>query len=460
MYLKKLLVEVLQTATIILIISANCWAQAPKISYQTPQIYGVNNLVSLAPVNTGGAIPAIPYGEVSSLPSSPFSVLTGVAFDLSGNVYIQDYGNHIIKKYSAGVYTVFAGAGVSGFADGQGTAAKFNNLNGIVTDAAGYLYVSDINNNSLRKISPSGLVTTFAGNGTSGNSDGTGSNARFHWPRGLTIDPVGNIYVADQENHNIRKVTPEGVVTTIAGGGTAGFVNSTGTSARFNTPTGVDIDLSGNLYVADAGNNVIRKISPGGVVTTYATGFNFPREVRIDISGYAYVANQSSSTISRISPSGVVTKLAGTGAPGFTDGSGNVAKFDNPRFLALDSKGTLYVGDTGNNRVRKISITGYTIDKALPAGLNFDPATGIISGTPTASSPATDYTITAFNPSGISIAIVNIRVTLNLKPSVINFPSPTVGDIDANNILQTHATSNQAETPITFTSSNPAVAFI
>lgn len=439
------------------------FGQAPNISYTTPQTYVTNTAISpLTPNNTGGAIPATIYGQVSTFAGGGFNSVTGVAEDAAGNIYVDDWGNNEIKKISpTGVISLLAGSGAMGSANGLGAAASFFEPDGIVLDPAGNVYVADAGNNLIRKITPAGLVTTLAGSGAATGVDGTGTSASFYSPRGLAIDAAGNLYVADQANNKIRKITPAGVVTTIAGSGAGGFTNGTGTGATFNTPTGVGIDAAGNLYIADAGNNAIRKITPSGVVTTFATGLNFPREIRIDATGNCYVTDQNSNTIKRISPAGIVTTIAGSGQAGATNGNGVSASFNGPLGLVFDGNGNLYVGDDANNLVRKVVVSGYTIDKPLPAGLTFDPTTGIITGTPTVISAATIYTITAYNGGGGSITTVSIAVTNTaLPPAIITFTPPANTQIDASNILYPGATSNNSAVPITYTSSNPAVAYV
>jgi sugar lactone lactonase YvrE len=437
------------------------FAQVPVITYQTPQHYIINTgITPLTPTNTGGAVPATGYGQVSTLPITDLGDLTGIAVDASGNLFIQDWTGNVIRKYTtAGVLSIFAGSGKAGRADGQGRLASFSQPDGIITDAAGNIYVGDQTYRLIRKITPTGFVTTLVGSGVVGSADGIGSAASFYYTRGLSIDSAGNIYVADQGNNKIRKVTQAGVVTTIAGNGARGLINGIGKGAIFYSPAGTSIDDAGNLYIADTRNNVIRKITPALVVTTYATGVTFPRDIKLDKAGYAYVTNQTKHTISVISPTGVVTTLAGTGKAGLKDGPGNVATFNVPVCMAIDNKGNLFVTDNVNRRVRKITITGYSIDKPLPAGLIFDTATGVISGTPTALSPLTDYTITAFNLAGSGSTVVKIQVT-ELQPAIITFPPPVVIRIDPDNILHPGATSTNTETPITYTSSNPSVAYV
>ncbi|WP_175404068.1 gliding motility-associated C-terminal domain-containing protein [Mucilaginibacter sp. PPCGB 2223] len=378
-------------------------------------------------------MPATGYRQVSTVAgsrtASVFLNLTGIAVDPQGNLYVAVwYYNQIEKVSPTGTVTLLAGSisMAPGTADGQGTAARFSEPDGLVIDGAGNLYVSDQQTNLIRKVTPGGLVSTIAGK-NSGFINGTGAAASFNAPRGLAIDPAGNLYVADQANNAIRKITQAGVVTTVAGSGATGFNNGTGTSATFNTPTGVGIDNAGNLYIADAGNNAIRKITPAGGVTTFATGFSFPREVRVDDSGNLYVTDQQSYTIKKVTPTGVVSVVAGNGQSGTTDGYGNVATFDSPIGLALDGLGNLFIADNG--LVRKVAINGYTINKALPAGLVFDTATGIISGTPTAVSPSTTYTVTAYNSGGSSSTNINIAVTgapIVLNPPNISYTTPNI----------------------------------
>ncbi len=193
-----------------------------------------------------------------------FDAPTGGALDGDGNLYVTDSNNRTIRKVTpAGVVTTFAGsAGLSGSDDGTGPAARFEYPKGVAVDGDGNLYVTD--NHTIRKVTPAGVVTTIAGTaGSYGSTDGTGAAARFWEPYGVAVDGDGNVYVADSFNRTIRKVTPAGVVTTLAGSaGSSGSVNGIGPAARFSSPTGVVVDGDGNLYVIDSYNRTIRKVTP------------------------------------------------------------------------------------------------------------------------------------------------------------------------------------------------------
>jgi len=291
----------------------------------------------------------------------------GVAVDASGNVYVGDRDNNRIRKItSAGVVSTLAGSEI-GFADGEGTTAKFCFPQGIAVDASGNVYVADMGNHRIRKITPAGLVSTLAGS-VIGFADGIGAAAQFSQPHGLAIDASGNLYVGDWSNHRIRKITPAGVVSTLAGSGTDGFADGAGAVAQFNLPKGVTVDVSGNVYVADVGNNRIRKITPKGVVSTLAGSgndgfvegsgavaqFRFPQDVVVDVSGNVYVTDMHNERIRKITPKGVVSTLAGSGIMGFVDGAGATAQFHTPAGIAIDASGSVYVGDDANSRIRKI----------------------------------------------------------------------------------------------------------
>ena len=227
---------------------------------------------------------------------------------------------------------------------------------------AGEIFIADQFNNAIRKITPDGVVTTFAGVAIRGSRDGIGTYARFDYPAGVAHDAAGTLYIADSQNETIRKITPDGVVTTLAGKvQTAGYVDGNGADARFSDPEGVAVDSAGNLYVADIGNSVVRKITPAADVSTIANGYDFnsPSGVAVDARGNIYVTSTSNQTIDKVKPDGTVTILAGSpGHRGFQDGVGRQALFYCPTGIAVDSAGKLYVADSYNEAIRKITPGG------------------------------------------------------------------------------------------------------
>src|SRR5438552_3132366 len=314
----------------------------------------------------------------SLMPVPPLDHPYDVAVDASGNIYIPDAFNYVIRKLTpSGEMTVLAGTiGSYGGADGSGSAARFHSPEGIAVDRSGNVYVADSGNHAIRKITPTGVVTTFAGSlGNSGSSDGAGSAARFQHPDGVTVDMAGNVYVADSYNDTIRKITSQGVVSTLAGSaGVEGTADGNGSAARFNDPERLAVDVAGNIYVADALNDAIRKVTPSGQVTTVAGNkgvegsadgrgsaaqFHWPRDVAVDASGVLYVADQFNATIRKITPAGDVTTLAGkAGAAGSVGGVGAAARFNDPWGLDVDLLGNVYVADSENNAIREISPQG------------------------------------------------------------------------------------------------------
>lgn len=301
--------------------------------------------------------------------AAKFSYPDGITMDSSGNFYIADRANSTIRKMTAsGVVTTFAGSGAQGSANGTGVAAQFYYPEGIAADSSNNLYVTDRANNLIRKITSSGVVTTLAGSGTAGAANGTGTSAQFNAPYGIAVDSSGTIYIADSGNNEIRKITSSGIVTTLAGQTTAGNVDAMGTSAQFNTPYGLVVTPSGDLYVADYGNNTIRRITASGSVTTFAgdgtlgyidaTGIaaelRHPFGIALDSLGNFYVTDRSNYRVREITPAGVVTTLAGSGTLGGADGTGTAAQFYYSQGVVVDGSGALYVVDQGDHRIRKI----------------------------------------------------------------------------------------------------------
>lgn len=311
-----------------------------------------------------------------------FNGPSGVAADNNGNVFVADRINHRIRKVnSEGVVSTFAGSGVQGSLDATGTMAQFNYPTQLAIDLNGNLYVADAVNHRIRKISSAGVVTTLAGS-TDGFTDGVGNAAQFYYPEGVAIDNAGNVYVADAGNHAIRKITAAGVVTTLAGTGDFGFADGAGNVAKFYTPCAAAVDAAGNIYVTEKQGNRIRKVSPVGVVTTFAGNgnlgsadgpatqaeFNAPLAVTVDATGTLYVADAGNNRIRKITAGGVVSSYAGS-TSGYIDGLVATAKFFYPAGVCVANDGTIFIGESGGHRIRRISSTlgidSYQLDNQL-----------------------------------------------------------------------------------------------
>lgn len=349
---------------ILLLTSAIGYSQAPNISYTTPTSFAINTNNYLAPTNTGGTVQA---GRIVSS---------------------------------------FAGSGTMGAADGVGTEASFNLPTVVTLDSQQNIYVVDRSNNKIRKITPTGIVTTIAGTGDFGSADGLALEATFFYPDGAVVDSQDNLFVSDQSNHIIRKITPDGWVTTFAGTGNYGAIDGPGATAQFYYPAGMAIDSNDILYVADYGNHKIRKITPNGEVSTYA----------------------------------------GSGAQGDIDGLADQAQFNLLTGVVVDAAHNVYACDYGNHRIKKINDYGYSISPALPEGLTFDTATGIISGTPISISDPINYTISATNPYGESTVEVSIAIGELSNPSfqtrpLIFYPNPSQDSLTIENSMPMDAIS-------------------
>ena len=289
----------------------------------------------------------------------------GVVIDQAGNLYVADGGdNNRIRKIAAdGSSSTLAGA-IEGYAEGTGTAASFNTPSGMAIDGAGNLYVADTGNNAIRKVTPAGVVSTVAGDGLAGYKDGKGAAAQFNGPLAVAVDAAGVLYVADTYNDRIRRVAPNGEVTTIAGSGHTGLADGAAAQAQFDTPGGVAINAKGELFIADSGNNAIRKLGKDGQVSTVAVApdddrkalLRSPVGLALTPDGYIYFSSNNHGRLGQITPAGAVVPLDDVdhpAEPGYgADGS---VRFYAPRGLALAPDGSLYVTDAGTFRLHHVA---------------------------------------------------------------------------------------------------------
>ena len=400
----------------------------------------------------------------------------GVAVDSSGNVYAADTANSRVRKIAGGVIATVAGNGTAGFAGdgGQAASAQLNQPGAVLVDASGNLYISDSGNNRIRKVSAAGVISTFAGNGTAGfgGDSGKATAAQLNQPAGMAFDSAGDLYIADLGNSRIRKISAAGTITTVAGNGIPGFTGDGGfaATAELDQPSAVAVDSTGILYIADTGNNRIRKVAGTTISTVAGTGVAgfsgdgaaatsaqlfAPAGVLVTAGGSVYVADTSNNCIRKIT-GGTISTIAG-GGPSFGDnGPAISAELGGPRGMAFDSSGDLYVADTQDDRIRLLTPVplGITAPLALPAGtvgvayaaVAFTAAGGAGGYTWSATGLPKGMTISAAGSlSGTPTAASNSNVSFTVKDSsgatattslslVVSVPTPTISSVSPTSV--------------------------
>jgi trimeric autotransporter adhesin len=321
-------------------------------------------------------------GDGGPAASAQLSSPSGVAVDNAGNLFIADKDNHCVRKVTpSGAISTVTGGGVQGLGDGgPADSAKLYSPASVAVDTAGNLFIADIFNNRVHKVMPDGLIRTVAGNGSGGFSGDGGPiiSAQLDSPTGVAMDTSGNLFIADFENQRVRKITKSGVISTVAGNGTGGFSGDGGpaTAAQLWYPRSVAVDTAGNLFIADMGNNRIRRVTPGGVISTVAGSSNLyfindggpatsatlalPAGVAMDTAGNLLIADSGNMRIRKVTPDGVINTVAGNGIYGFSGDGGSAAsaKLCYPNGIAVDTAGNLFIADYGNSRIRKVTPGG------------------------------------------------------------------------------------------------------
>ena len=364
-------------------------------SYQW-QFNGVN-LPGVISTVAGNGVPSY-SGDGGTATDAELYVPLGVAVDGSGNLFIADTFNERIREVdSNGIITTVAGTGDIFFSgnDGQATNTGLYNPTGVAVDDSSNLFIADFGNQLICKVTPNGLITAVAGNGTSGYSgDGSlATNAELYSPSAVAVDAAGNLFIADTGNQRIRDVAPNGIITTVAGDGAIGYSGDGGaaTNAELSSPQGVAVDGFGNLFIADTGNSCIRKVTRNGIISTFAgTGtsgnsgdggeatnaqLSSPAGVATDGAGNLLIADTANSCIRKVGFNGVMSTVAGNGAPGYSgDGlAATSAELDSPNAVTVDGSGNLFIADTYNQRVRRVTAQGpeLTFESILSAGGNY-----------------------------------------------------------------------------------------
>ncbi len=337
--------------------------------------------------------------------------------DKLNDLYIADQSNNRIRKInSAGIISTFAGMGLGGFSGdgGQAVSARLNKPSDIIKDTAGNFFIADYNNNRIRKVDPSGIITTLAGSSLGYAGDGgAASLARFHSPMALCFDSVFNLYIADFNNNRIRRIDNAGIINTVVGKGTSGFSGDGGPadSAQINRPAGISIDVSGNLLIADNFNGVIRNVN-SSIINTIAGGyadigngglatlayFESPDGVTFDKNGTMFIPDFYANVIRTVNPSGIVGAYAGTGTTGYSGNGGQaaLAQLEAPQSVCLDTSGNIFFADSYNHCVRKIDVSTGIITTVAGTGIAGYNGDGISATTARLNLPAKIY-IDKFN---------------------------------------------------------------
>jgi uncharacterized protein (TIGR03437 family) len=384
----------------------------------------------------------------------------GVAADTAGNLYVADTGNNVVRKVAKNVITTIAGNGTAG-SNGDGSAgpsAQLSSPMGLAVDASGNLYIADSQNAKVRRVSSTGVISTAAGNGTPGfGGDGAAATgAQLNTPLGVVVDAAGNLFIADFSNNRVRKVTPAGTISTVAGNGNSGYSGdgAPATNAQLNTPTGVALDAAGNLYIADAGNNVIRVVTPSGTISTIAgngtAGYSGdggpavkaqlvnPRAIAVDSAGNVYIADGSTTIRQIVYPTGIIVTVGGNGTRGYSGDGGlaSSAQLNGPSAAALDSTGTLYLADTNNNAVRALRFAG----SGISAGAVVNGASNVV-GT-------------------VSPGQLVVIYGSGMGPAVLTQSQPGANGLVPTSVAGTSVVVNGALAPILYTSATQVAAMV
>jgi uncharacterized protein (TIGR03437 family) len=484
--------------------------QAPGATPPSSTI-GVTLTVSAATSGPPGAISTIAgngtagfSGDGGPATSAELYHPTGVAVDASGNLFVADGANHAVRKISvAGVIST-----VASFSGGTPSAPGESVLSDVAVDAAGNLFIADGINQVVRKLSASGALTIVAGNGKQGYSGdgGAATAASLNWPAGLAVDGNGNLFIADSYNNRIRKVSANGIITSIAGNGAEAFSGDGGpaASASLFLPNGVALDAAGDLFIADWGNNRVRKISANGIIATIAgigptptpcstpgvctlspgcTGFSgdggpatsasvcSPYSVAVDIGGNVFIADAGNNRIRKVSPGGAITTVAGNGSIGFAGDGGPAtsASLNSPYGIAVDAAGNIFIGDVGNNRVREVfapaqaktamQVTsvgnGASFSKSFAPGMLMSVfGTGLATGNP---QTVTTAPLPLVSSSGASVAINGIPAPLlYISPTQINLQIPYEVSVGAA-VLTVSSGGQSASISFTIQASAPGI---
>ncbi len=352
--------------------------------------------VTLGIINTFAGNGTVAFsGDGGLAVNASLSSPTGAAVDAAGNLYIADQANAVIRKVSGGVITTVAGNGSFTFGGDGGPAlnAGINPL-AVVVDGAGNLYIADQSNNRVRKVTLAGVISTFAGNGTTvfGGDDGPATAAGISCPSGLALDTAGDLFIADRCHNRVREVTPDGTIHTVAGNGTSGSSGdgSPAINASLGCPFGLAVDSSGSLFIVDECQQNVRQVTPDGIIHTFAgtgvpgytgdggpaTGatLSFPFGVAVDAAGDVFIADSSNNVIRKVAPGGAISTFAGNGNFSFSGDGGpaTAATLACPFGVALDAAGNLFISDQCNNRIRRVSGSGSVV--VIPVVLTSNPS--------------------------------------------------------------------------------------
>jgi sugar lactone lactonase YvrE len=371
----------------------------------------------------------------------------GVAVDANGNLFIADTDNSRIRKVDTNwIISTVAGNGTASYSGDEGTAtdAVLHGPCGVAVDFNGNLFIADTDNSRIRKVGANGIITTVAGGGTNYPGDGgVATNAELSYPQGVAVDANGRLFIADTYDNRIRKVDINGIITTVAGGGT-NYPGDGGvaTEAGLWYPQGVAVDAKGNLFIADSWNNRIRKVDTNGIITTAAgngtAGYSgdggvaanaelsYPQGLAVDVNGNLFLADADNNRIRKLDTNGIITTVAGNGTWGYSGDGGpaNHAELDSPADVAVDTTGNLFIADSGNNVIRKVLIPGPTL---VLNDVGFGNAGA--------------YDVVVSNPYG-SVTSSVVILTTTLPPVVLSAPQITVGNTNFAFLLSGPSGSN------------------